>query len=210
MDAELALLTANMALAAPGKLIYDPFVGTGGFPLACAAFGATGVGSDMDGRVIRGEGGEGRVEKGSRNPPKPVMNEARTNRSCENGQVEKNGDTSVLANGKDKGKKDIRTNFACHNLQSRYLDSFISDLTNTPVRAHRFLDAIVCDQPYGIREGLKVLGSKREDKGKEVVWIDGVAAHLYVDNSLPLCITPSHTSPFVSLFPRSAMLKKVL
>ncbi|KAJ4330305.1 hypothetical protein N0V95_010079, partial [Ascochyta clinopodiicola] len=30
MDAELALLTANIALAAPGKLFYDPFMGTGG------------------------------------------------------------------------------------------------------------------------------------------------------------------------------------
>jgi tRNA G10 N-methylase Trm11 len=31
MDAELSLITANMALAAPGKLFFDPFVGTGSF-----------------------------------------------------------------------------------------------------------------------------------------------------------------------------------
>ncbi len=40
MDAELALVTANLSLAAPGKLMYDPFVGTGSFPVACAQFGA--------------------------------------------------------------------------------------------------------------------------------------------------------------------------
>ncbi|KAK5996617.1 tRNA (guanine(10)-N2)-methyltransferase [Cladobotryum mycophilum] len=55
MDAELSLVTANIALAAPGKLFYDPFVGTGSFPVACAHFGAFGWGSDIDGRSIRGE-----------------------------------------------------------------------------------------------------------------------------------------------------------
>nr|RBQ94839.1 hypothetical protein FVER53263_08906 [Fusarium verticillioides] len=57
MDSELALVTANLALAAPGKLYYDPFVGTGSFPIACAHFGALAFGSDIDGRSIRGEGG---------------------------------------------------------------------------------------------------------------------------------------------------------
>ena len=33
MDSELSLVTANIALAAPGKLFYDPFVGTGSFPM---------------------------------------------------------------------------------------------------------------------------------------------------------------------------------
>ncbi|KAM6514788.1 hypothetical protein FSOLCH5_009027 [Fusarium solani] len=58
MDSELALVTANIALAAPGKLFYDPFVGTGSFPVACAHFGALAWGSDIDGRSIRGEGGK--------------------------------------------------------------------------------------------------------------------------------------------------------
>ena len=55
MDAELSLVTANLALAAPGKLAYDPFVGTGSLPLACAHFGAHVFGSDLDGRSIRGK-----------------------------------------------------------------------------------------------------------------------------------------------------------
>lgn len=124
MDAELALVTANLALAAPGKLFYDPFMGTGGFPVAVAHFGAVGIGSDIDGRSIRGKGG-----------------------------------------------RDVRGNFRQYGLQGLYLDGFISDLTNSPMRGcmgenggemerGAWLDGIVCDPPYGVREGLKVLGLK--------------------------------------------------
>ncbi|RUS18282.1 hypothetical protein BC937DRAFT_88959 [Endogone sp. FLAS-F59071] len=56
MDAELSLIMANQALATPGKLIYDPFVGTGSFLFTCAHFGAYTMGSDIDGRQIRGKG----------------------------------------------------------------------------------------------------------------------------------------------------------
>lgn len=129
MDAELALLTANIALAAPGKLFYDPFMGTGGFPLACAHYGAVVTGSDIDGRSIRGLGG-----------------------SARRGQT---------------GKKNVEMNFAQYGLSANYLGGFVSDLTNTPLRlpnghesAMGYLDGIVCDPPYGIREGLKVLGSR--------------------------------------------------
>ncbi|KAF1968644.1 tRNA guanosine-2'-O-methyltransferase [Bimuria novae-zelandiae CBS 107.79] len=131
MDAELALVTANMALAAPGKLFYDPFMGTGGFPIACAHFGAVVCGSDIDGRSIRGTGG-----------------------SARKGQT---------------GKFDVRGNFKQYGLESQYLGAFVSDLTNTPFRLFQhsnapsrggYLDGIVCDPPYGIREGLKVLGTR--------------------------------------------------
>lgn len=124
MDAELALLTANIALAAPGKLFYDPFMGTGGFPIACAHYGAVVTGSDIDGRSIRGLGG-----------------------SARRGQT---------------GKKNVQMNFEQYGTASQYLGGFVSDLTNTPLRlsARPWLDGIVCDPPYGIREGLKVLGSR--------------------------------------------------
>ena len=132
MDAELTLLTANIAHAAPGKLFYDPFLGTGGFPIACAHFGAIVFGSDIDGRTIRGQGG-----------------------SARRGQT---------------GKMDVDGNFKQYRLESSYLGSFVSDLTNTPLRtltgdkesARGYLDGIVCDPPYGIREGLKVLGSRQQ------------------------------------------------
>ncbi|KAH7130784.1 tRNA guanosine-2'-O-methyltransferase-like protein TRM11 [Dendryphion nanum] len=128
MDAELALLTANIALAAPGKIFYDPFMGTGGFPLASAHFGAIVCGSDIDGRSIRGTGG-----------------------SARKGQT---------------GKRDVQGNFKQYGLEPQYLGGFVSDLTNTPFRLNNvrggYLDGIICDPPYGIREGLKVLGSREK------------------------------------------------
>lgn len=40
MDAEIAFLMANQGLASTGKLVYDPFVGTGSILVAAAHFGA--------------------------------------------------------------------------------------------------------------------------------------------------------------------------
>ncbi|KAJ9630835.1 hypothetical protein H2203_001360 [Taxawa tesnikishii (nom. ined.)] len=131
MDSELALLTANFALASPGKLCYDPFTGTGSFPVACAHFGATVLGSDIDGRSIRG-----------------------------------------------KPNRNVVSNFEQYGLVARYLDGFVSDLTNSPLRMARWLDGIVCDPPYGVREGLKVLGSARHDLQHEIRLPDGRLAHL--------------------------------
>lgn len=130
MDSELALVTANITLAAPGKLFYDPFVGTGSFPIACSHFGAVTMGSDLDGRMVRGKSG-----------------------------------------------RNIVTNFQQYGLLDRYLNSFISDLTYCPLREARILDGVICDPPYGVREGLKVLGTK-DGSGKEAIYIDGEAAHL--------------------------------
>ncbi|GAB7361059.1 hypothetical protein MBLNU230_g1099t1 [Neophaeotheca triangularis] len=131
MDAELSLVTANMALVRPGTLAFDPFMGTGSFPVACAHFGATTFGSDMDGRSIRG-----------------------------------------------KKDRNVRSNFQQYGTSHLYLDGFTSDLTNTPLRIEKLLDAIVCDPPYGVREGLKVLGSAREHLQDVVYLADGTPAHL--------------------------------
>ncbi|XP_021713615.1 tRNA (guanine(10)-N2)-methyltransferase homolog [Chenopodium quinoa] len=53
MDAEMAFLMANQGLAAPGKFVYDPFVGTGSILVAAAHFGAMTMGADIDIRVVR-------------------------------------------------------------------------------------------------------------------------------------------------------------
>ncbi|KAA8648606.1 tRNA (guanine-N2-)-methyltransferase [Aspergillus tanneri] len=134
MDAELSLVTANMAHAAPGKLFYDPFVGTGSFCVAAAHFGSLTFGSDIDPRSFRG-------------------------------RETKQGDLIGLA-----------SNFQQYGNISKFVDAFTSDLTNTPLLQHQFLDGIVCDPPYGVREGLRVLGT-RDGRGKEEVIIDGVPAH---------------------------------
>lgn len=53
MDAEMAFLMANQAMVKPGKLVYDPFVGTGSILIAAAHFGAMTMGADIDIRVVR-------------------------------------------------------------------------------------------------------------------------------------------------------------
>ncbi|KAG5932851.1 hypothetical protein E4U59_007260 [Claviceps monticola] len=119
MDSELSLITANIALASPGKLVYDPFVGTGSFPIACASFGAIAWGSDIDGRSMRGEG----------------------------------------------GRKSLKGNFKQYGLEMGLGDVFSADLVNTPIRRNRRIwDGVVCDPPYGVREGLRVLGLRNPDK----------------------------------------------
>ncbi|KAI0335002.1 tRNA guanosine-2'-O-methyltransferase [Cubamyces sp. BRFM 1775] len=55
MEAEMSLLMANQTLASPGKLIYDPFIGTGSMAYTTAHFGAFVYGSDIDGRQMRGK-----------------------------------------------------------------------------------------------------------------------------------------------------------
>ncbi|KAF7118199.1 hypothetical protein CNMCM5793_007600 [Aspergillus hiratsukae] len=142
MDAELSLVTANMAHAAPGKLFFDPFVGTGSFCVAAAHFGALTLGSDIDGRSFRGKD---------------------------------------MGKGKPMG---VLSNFQQYGTQSKFVDVFTSDLTNTPFRFSQFLDGIVCDPPYGVREGLRVLGA-RDGRRKEEVFVDGVPAHLRPDYVAP-------------------------
>ncbi|GIZ40717.1 hypothetical protein CKM354_000404500 [Cercospora kikuchii] len=134
MDAELSLITANIALCRPGTLAYDPFMGTGSFPLAAAHFGSTVFGSDLDGRSIRG-----------------------------------------------KKSRNVAANFEQYGTSANYLDGFAADLTHTPLRKQRVLNAIICDPPYGVREGLKVLGSTRDYLQQEVVLRDGTLAHLKDD-----------------------------
>ncbi|KAI0268874.1 tRNA guanosine-2'-O-methyltransferase [Gloeopeniophorella convolvens] len=55
MEAEISLLMANQTLASPGKLVYDPFIGTGSMAYTTAHFGALVFGSDIDGRQMRGK-----------------------------------------------------------------------------------------------------------------------------------------------------------
>ncbi|KAI1616710.1 NAD-dependent histone deacetylase SIR2 [Exophiala viscosa] len=159
MDAELALLTANMALATSGKIFLDPFVGTGGFMVAAAELGAVVLGSDIDGRSFRGKG-----------------------------------------LGLEKG---VGANFRKYGLSHLFGDCITSDLTNTPFRnsvnttvysSGRWLDGIICDPPYGVREGLKVLGTR---KAVDASFTDNVEASVHHGTPVPHLINgiPAHTLP---------------
>lgn len=162
MDSELALITANLALAGPGKMIYDPFVGTGSFPIACALFGALTFGSDIDGRSVRG----------------------------------------------DEAKKTVKGNFEQYGLVQRMGAFFTADLTNSPIRRRelgsgggggngqegRVFDAILCDPPYGVREGLVVLGV-RDPVGKDK-WRVEVGKEMHTD---PTYVPPKKPYSFTAM-----------
>lgn len=55
-ESELSLISCNIAQVKLGTTMYDPFAGTGSFLVAGAHFGAFVLGTDIDGRMIRGTG----------------------------------------------------------------------------------------------------------------------------------------------------------
>ncbi|KAJ9104053.1 hypothetical protein QFC19_004187 [Naganishia cerealis] len=55
MESEMSLLMAGQTLADDGKLVYDPFAGTGSLLYVCANWGSYVMGSDIDGRQMRGK-----------------------------------------------------------------------------------------------------------------------------------------------------------
>ncbi|GAA94401.1 uncharacterized protein L969DRAFT_89817 [Mixia osmundae IAM 14324] len=55
MQSEVSLYMSNQALAGPGKILYDPFMGTGSSVYTSAHYGASVLGSDIDGRHMRGK-----------------------------------------------------------------------------------------------------------------------------------------------------------
>lgn len=135
-EAELALVSCNLGQVSKGKIMYDPFVGTGSFLVAGANFGALTTGSDIDGRLIKG-----------------------------------------------KGNNTIKANFKQYNTSELFLDVLTMDFTHNSFRKNLTIDSIVCDPPYGVREGLKVLGAKNPERfiGKEQVEINGEKAFLRKD-----------------------------
>ncbi|KAK6201112.1 S-adenosyl-L-methionine-dependent methyltransferase [Scheffersomyces amazonensis] len=136
-DAELSLVSCNIAQVAPGKITYDPFTGTGSFLVAAANYGGLPIGSDIDVRMLKGKGDD-----------------------C-----------------------NIQSNFKQYNTSLYFLDTMTMDFTNNALRTDFVIDTIVCDPPYGVREGLRVCGAKNPEKaaGRENVVIDGEKAHLRRD-----------------------------
>ncbi|KAM9932824.1 hypothetical protein OXX80_007558 [Metschnikowia pulcherrima] len=140
-EAELSLISCNIGQVMPGKIIYDPFTGTGSFLVAGAYFGAYPVGTDIDPRSIRGK--------------------------------------SLQCN--------LKTNFKQYGTTSQLMDTFVMDFTNNAFRSDLVIDSIVCDPPYGVREGLKVCGAKNPEKaaGRENNVVEGELGHFRRDFIAP-------------------------
>ena len=152
MDAELAFLMANMAGVRAGDVVLDPYVGTGSILVAGAVMGASVLlGADLDMRVLRGIGKvahrfmlcDENVD-GSPTPGRPVANGTCT-----------------------ASQPAMYRNFAAYGIRrSQWPDVVRADMLQ-PVWAGRpgasagWCDAIICDPPYGIREGTRRAASKR-------------------------------------------------
>ena len=110
--------------------------------------------------------------------------------------------------GKGRGlEKGIGANFRRYGLEGNFGDCVTADLTNSPFRVPErpckdskpWLDGIVCDPPYGVREGLKVLGRRVHDSdlanGRAVndgpYFVEGVPSHL-----LPGFVAPKRPYSF--------------
>jgi len=99
--------------------------------------------------------------------------------------------------GKGKGlEKGVGANFRKYGLEGILGDCLTADLTNSPFRlpgkpdkaSARWLDGIICDPPYGVREGLKVLGRRVHDS-------DGTNGRTIHDGPYFVDGVPSHTLP---------------
>ena len=162
MPADLAFLFANQALASPSKLVYDPFVGTGSLLVACAHFGATVVGADLDWKILHGltVGGRGahHVPKGTNsNAAKSATQEEQAEQ-----EDEEAAEVDEVKQGGLPGTRRLRIgdNFRHYKLPRPEL---ICSDQSLPVwsRAEVF-DGIVSDPPYGVRAGARRSGRKGE------------------------------------------------
>lgn len=136
MDAELAFVMATMARIQPGHIVNDPFCGTAGVLVACAARGAITVASDINILALRGKG----------------------------------------------GKETIASNFDQYHLPHP-IGILRADVLNSPFRHRRggWFDAIVCDPPYGIKEGTRVFREDTINPGMERNHFQGTERVRFVD-----------------------------
>eukprot|EP00736_Rhodelphis_marinus_P011625 Rmarinus@m.7277 len=139
MDAELAFLMANQALVRSGSYVCDPYVGTASVLVGCTVFGALCVGSDLNMVILKGRSWKKKKEK-----------------KMQKGQKVKEGGRGA----------NIRSNFQQYGLDSVRPDLVCCDIAHTCYRKGMQLDAIVCDPPYGIRAGSRVVGRKGGDAGE--------------------------------------------
>jgi tRNA (guanine10-N2)-methyltransferase len=128
-------LLLTQAMAAPGKLVYDPFAGTGSILLAAAFWGALTMGMDIDMRVLR----DGKLDPKA----KPVGKDG---------------------TGAPAGRVTNWSNFDDAAL-TRPLALLRADLAAPPYRKNLppWAHAIICDPPYGVRAGGRKSGGRLQD-----------------------------------------------
>ena len=196
-EPELSLVTCNLALVRPYKLTYDPFCGTGGFLTTCAAIEPASmvIGSDLDGRMIRGGSSKSSTKEHIKirknrnndistlhatNSDTSLLLEKKTTTPNDKKNVTKNNDDGERE--KVKEVEGVRLNFKHYKQEEQLLGLFTMDFTHNSLRSSLTIDAIICDPPYGIREGIKVLGCKNGQPEKsQFAMKDGQLAYLADD-----------------------------
>ncbi|XP_026478300.1 tRNA (guanine(10)-N2)-methyltransferase homolog [Ctenocephalides felis] len=73
MDATLSVLAANQALAQDGKIIMDPFVGSGSLLVAAAKFGGYVMGMDIDYLMLHGRTRPSRIKQKTRDKDESIL-----------------------------------------------------------------------------------------------------------------------------------------
>lgn len=78
-------------------------------------------------------------------------------------------------------------NHAQYGTEKEFCDVLSMDFTHNALRPSLRYDAIICDPPYGVREGLRVCGASNPEKyaGNENVMIDNTPAYLRRDYVAP-------------------------
>merc|ERR1712137_1510094 len=121
---------SNVVQSSPGKVVQDPFCGTGGLLVSSAhnlAGGGMVLGCDLDGRVLKGW----RISY--------VKNK------------EMNKKVGKIRGEETKEKKDIIQNFYQYGLKRPDLVNCDMSVSCWRGAAEGWLDGIITDPPYGIR-----------------------------------------------------------
>lgn len=87
-----------------------------------------------------------------------------------------------------KGKgpsRRLKNNFDYYQKPLQFTDVLCMDFTNNAFRDNLKFGSIICDPPYGVREGVKVCGSVNSKEGREKIIIDGQLAYLRKDYIQP-------------------------
>ncbi|KAL3924429.1 MAG: hypothetical protein SGILL_001051 [Bacillariaceae sp.] len=143
MDSTLSFVMTSLGLVCSGKIVMDPFVGTGSILLSSALRGAYCVGSDIDIRVLRGKTADATIWSNFKhyNLPRPEI--VRSDNALYIRHFRHHHHASGVRNDSNNNKSD-----KSKQEQSNYA---------TPL-----YDAIITDPPYGIRAGARKTGSKRK------------------------------------------------
>lgn len=143
MPPEESFVMANLSRVSGGDYVYDPFCGTGSLLVAAAHCGAHTFGSDADGRALRGG-----TEKGKASPQ--LQQQRRLALSTYSPEE------LAAVPAEEQELPTMLTNFRLYRLPppDRLRMNFSSWPATWQPRAScgGFLDAIITDPPYGVRE----------------------------------------------------------